>query len=176
MSKPAPAPVEGEKPKSSGKLLVIIIVVLLLVIIGGAAAFFLLKGSDEAGDEEEVAHEVKKPKKKKGEKEAPPVYLPMDRFTVNLIPETGDQYLQVEISVEMEDAHEGEKLKLHMPKLRNQVMLLLSSKKASELNAKEGKETLAKEMRAQINKVLDSTAKDGEGPVKEVLFTSFIIQ
>ncbi|MDR2112073.1 MAG: flagellar basal body-associated FliL family protein [Candidatus Accumulibacter sp.] len=55
-------------------------------------------------------------------------------------------------------------------------MLLLSSKKASELLTKEGKEKLAEEIRGQMNHVLDPRARGDSGPVREVLFTSFIIQ
>lgn len=167
------APTGGEeKPKSKGKLIIIIVAILVVVLAGGgAAAFFLLKNND-ADSEESAADQ---PKKKKEGAHAAPTYVSLDRFTVNLVPETGDQYLQVEVSVELEDLAAGEKLKLHMPKLRNQVMLLLSSKKASELNSKEGKEQLAKDMSDQMNQVLEPGGK-GKGPVKEVLFTSFIIQ
>ena len=57
-------------------------------------------------------------------------------------------------------------------------MLLLSGKKAAELITKEGKETLASEIRDLINQVLapDSKGTSDGAPVKEVLFTSFIIQ
>lgn len=169
------APAGGDdKPKSRGKLIVIIAVVLVVLLGGGGAtAYFLLKDSD--ADSEEAAPEKTK-KKEKGGHAAAPAYVSLDRFTVNLVPETGDQYLQVELSVELEDLLASEKLKLHMPKLRNQVMLLLSSKKASELNSKEGKEHLAKEMEEQMNLVLAPESKGKGGPVKEVLFTSFIIQ
>lgn len=173
---------EAAAPKKSKKFLIIILAaVLVIVLAGGGAAFFLLKKGDEhAEDDEEAAVETDKPKKKKkGEKEAPPVYIPIEPFTVNLVPETGDQYLQVTINVEVEDAHIGETLKLHMPKLRNRIMLILSSKKASELGSREGKEGLAEEIRDSINGVIGeepAKGKKAEGPVKEVLFTSFIIQ
>ncbi len=168
-------------PKKSKKLLIIILAaVLLIVVAGGGAAFFLLKKGDEAADDEEVATEKEKPKKKKGEKAAPPVYIAMDAFTVNLVPETGDQYLQVTINVEAEDAAVGETMKVHMPKLRNRIMLILSSKKASELASREGKEALAEEIRESIKGVIGEPPakgkKEAAGPVKEVLFTAFIIQ
>lgn len=168
-------------PKKSKKLLIIILAaVLFIVLAGGGAAFFLLKKGDEHAEDEEVATEKEKPKKK-GDKEAPPVYIPMEPFTVNLVPETGDQYLQVTINVEATDPAVGEKLKVHMPKLRNKIMLILSSKKASELASREGKEALAEEIRESINGVVGDAPAKGkkagdEPPIKEVLFTSFIIQ
>ena len=175
-------PEEGAEapPKKSKKLLIIILAaVLVLVLGGGGAAFFLLKKSDHAEDEEaaeEVAKPAKKEKKKK-DKEAPPVFVNLEPFTVNLVPETGDQYLQVVLSLEREDATGEPDLKLKMPKVRNNITLLLSSKKASELMPKEGKEKLASEIRELINGILAPGSKNkSDGPVMEVLFTSFIIQ
>lgn len=169
-------------PKKSKKLLIIIVAaVLFIVLVGGGATVFLLKKGDDHADDDEVAVEKdKSSKKKKGEKEAPPVYIPMEPFTVNLVSENGDQYLQVTINVEAEDAGVGERLKQHMPKLRNRIMLILSSKKPSELAPREGKEQLADEIRESINAVIGEAPAKGkkgaEGPIKEVLFTSFIIQ
>ncbi len=188
MAKDAKPAEEGAEapPKKSKKLLIIILaVVLLLVIGGGAAAFFLLKGDDEHVDEEEVAAETEKHDKKKDKKkdEAPPVFVAMEPFTVNLVPETGDQYLQVILSVELESAEAEHEVKANTPKIRNDVTLLLSSKKASELLPKEGKEALAIEIQDAINSAINPPKKNkrGElvapdGPVHAVLFTSFIIQ
>lgn len=190
MAKDAKPAEEGaEPPKKSKKLLIIILaVVLVLVIGGGAAAFMLMKGGDHGDeDDEEVAEETAKPKKKDKEKKkdahAAPVFVNLDAFTVNLIPETGDQYLQVTLSLELEDATADPALKSLMPKIRNNITLLLSSKKASELLPKEGKEALAESLKDEINSVIEPPVKNkkGElippdGPVKSVLFTSFIIQ
>lgn len=182
MAKEDKAADAGEAPKKSKKLLIIIVAVLLVVLIGGGAgAFLLLKKSDHA-DEEEVVVEKEKPRKKKGEKEAPPVFVPMEPpYTVNLAAEegsAGDQYLQVSLSLHLEDALAAEGLKAYTPKLRNQVMILLSSKKASELLKPEGKAELAAQIREEINTVIEppTKGKKAEYPVLEVLFTSFIIQ
>lgn len=130
---------------------------------------------------EETAKSKKKDKKK--EAHVAPIFVSLDAFTVNLVPETGDQYLQVIISLEVEDATEEAALKAQMPKIRNNLTLLLSSKKASELLPKEGKEQLAEALKDEINSVISPPKKNkkGEvtmpdGPVKSVLFTSFIIQ
>lgn len=180
MSKDA-KPAEGEAPpKKSKKLLIIVAAAVVLLIVAGGAAFFLLGSkADHGDDDEEVATEKAKPaKKKKGEKTAPPAYIGLDPFTVNLLSEQGEQFLQVTLSLEVEDAHAGDALKLYTPKLRNSVMLLLSGKKAAELLSMEGKEKLAAEIRDRINEIIEPPAKGKkpEGPVKEVLFTSFIIQ
>ncbi len=186
-AKPAEGDSPAAAPKKSKKLLIIIVaVVLLLVLGGGGAAFFLMKkGGDEHADDEEAAEETAKPKKKDKKKEAAahPIFVNLDPFTVNLVPETGDQYLQVALSVEFEDPTAEAELKAHMPKIRNNLTLLLSGKKASELISREGKEKLAEELLETVNDVLEPPKKNkkgekisGEGPAKAVLFTSFIIQ
>ena len=166
-------------PQKSKKLLIIVAAALvLLLLVGGGAAYYLLKGhpAEEGDDGEVVSEEKANTAKKKDGKEVAPVYVALDQFTVNLAPENGDQFLQVMISIEVKDLLAGEKLKSYTPKLRNNVMVLLSGKKASELMTKSGKEALATEIRDLINKVLEPGAEADAGPVKEVLFTSFIIQ
>ena len=188
MAKDAKPAEEGAEvaPKQSKKLLIIILAVVLVVVLaGGGAAFMLLKKGDHEEGDEEVAEETTKPKKKDKKKEAhaAPVFVNLDPFTVNLVPETGDQYLQVILSLELEDATADPQLKALTPKIRNNITLLLSSKKASELLPKEGKEKLAEALKEEINSVIEPPKKNkkgeitaSEGPVKSVLFTSFIIQ
>lgn len=170
-------------PAKSKKLLIIILGAVLLLVLAGGAALFLMKGDEEGEDEDVVESSQSKKKEKKG-KSAPPVFVNLEPFTVNLIPEAGDQYLQVTLSLEFEEPTAEQLVKVHMPKIRNNVTMLLSGKKPSELVSKEGKEKLASELKVTINEVLEPPRvnKKGEkihsedGPAKEVLFTSFIIQ
>jgi len=181
-----PADEGAEAPKKSKKLLIIILaVVLLLVLGGGGAAFMLLKKGDHDEGDEEVAEEPVKSKKKDKKKDAhaAPAFLSLEPFTVNLVPETGDQYLQVILSLELEEASAEQSIKVQMPKIRNNLTLLLSSKKASELQPKQGKEALAEALKDEINGIIEPPTKNkkgekvvADGPVKSVLFTSFIIQ
>ncbi len=191
MAKDAKPAAEGAEapPKKSKKLLIIILaVVLVLVIAGGAGAYFFLKSSSEhADDEEAVAEETVKPAKKKDKEKKkdahPPVFVGLEAFTVNLVPEAGDQYLQVIISLELDEAAAQAELTALMPKIRNNLTLLLSSKKASELHPKEGKEKLAADIKDEVNNLIHPPTKNRKGeitpsesPVVSVLFTSFIIQ
>lgn len=184
-AKPAEDGAEAPKKKSKKLLIIIVAVVLLLVVGGGAAAFFLMKGGDHA-DDEEAAEETAKPKdkeKKKKKAEAHPVFMALETFIVNMIPETGDQYLQVILSLELEGPEAEVEVKQHLPKIRNDLTLLLSSKKASEIMSKAGKEQLAEDLKNEVNTIINppKKSKKGEvvmpdGPVISVLFTSFIIQ
>ena len=172
-----PAAAEGaEAPKSKKKLFMVLGIVLVLILsIGGGGAYFLLSGDPE-DEEEDVAVEPVKAEKKKAAKEMPPVYVPLDPFTVNLVPETGDQFLQLILSIEVDSPLAGDRVKMYTPKIRNDITLLLSSKKASDLITTEGKQALSSDIRKLINEVLSPETKGKDGPVKDVLFTSFIIQ
>lgn len=109
MAKEAKSEAEGAEasaaaPKKSKKLIIIIAAVfVLLLAAGGAAAFFLMKGHAQEDEDGEVVTEKAKVEKKKAGKEAVPVYVALDAFTVNLVPENGDQFLQLIISVEVAD-------------------------------------------------------------------------
>ncbi|MDR2506887.1 MAG: flagellar basal body-associated FliL family protein [Candidatus Accumulibacter sp.] len=174
-------------PKSSKKVLILIILAFLAALaIGSGITFFLVNRQHQAQSEDEDEEEVVVEKPKKAERKKPvaretpaPVYTAMDAFTVNLVPENGEQFLHVVLSVEISDAPVGDKIKSYTPKLRNNIMLLLSSKKPSELMSKDGKQQLANEIRSLMNEIIEpgsSRDRPEYAPVIEVLFTTFIIQ
>lgn len=153
---------EAPKKGRGKKLLIIILAaVLLLGGVGAAAVYFLL--SKPAG-EEQAAHEE--------EEQAPPIYEKLETFTVNLA--DGDSYLQVDVHLMVSGQPDQEKIKRHMPEVRDAMLRLLSSKTADELSAVEGKDQLAAEIKKQVNGILKTKNPD-EG-VKKVLFNAFIIQ
>jgi flagellar FliL protein len=156
-------------PKAKSKMMIIIIAVVLLAAIGGGAAWFMTRG----GGEEDHGGGAKKAHK--AAKSAPPEYVALESFTVNLQPENGaDQYLQVQMTLQVAGAEQVELFKTNMAKVRNRVLLLLSSKKASEISTIEGKKKLAEEIVAATKEPF--VEKGDEQEVSEVLFTSFIIQ
>lgn len=197
-----PAKAEGSAeaaPKSKKKLIVILAVVLALAGGGGAAAFFLMKKPDahqakdkhgekaEKGEgHEEGAAEEGAAEEAAGEEEAAEesgghadpktalTFVPFETFTVNLLPDPDDKFLQLDLTMEVKGAELAEKLKTQMPALRNRVLLLLTSKKASDIATPEGKAQLSEELLTELKKPLGGHGK----PLKitQVLFTSFVIQ
>jgi flagellar FliL protein len=196
MSKAAAATADGEvaPPKKKSKLILFIGIGVLVLALAGGGAFFMMskKKAAEAEAEGEDGHGPAKTAHAKPKSGTPPTFVPMEPFTVNLMPENGEQYLQVVATLKLEDAHVADDLKVYMPELRHRVLMLLSGKKASELQGVDGREALAGEIMAAANDVLGFGSKpqvkgakepDGkgkkdaaEGPVVSVLFTSFIIQ
>lgn len=188
-----PAKAEGAAeaaPKSKKKLIVILAVVLALAAGGGAAAYFLMKkpeahqAKDKHGDkaekaegaEDEAISEEEEPEESDGhaDPKTAPTYVQFETFTVNLLPDPDDKFLQLDLTIEVKGAELAEKMKAQMPALRNRVLLLLTSKKASDISTPEGKTQLSEELLAELKKPLAAHGK----PVKvtQVLFTSFVIQ
>jgi flagellar FliL protein len=192
---------EAEAPpaKSKGKLMLFIIIgVLVLVLAGGGAAYFLLKKKpvDESADGEETSSEVHAKKKDKKADHSPPSFHKFDKpFTVKLQTEQQEAYLQAEVQFRVLDAAALEMLKQYDPELKHRIMLILLTKKASELGSAQGVQRLSNEIREVVNATLEpSTGKKGkekaeakeprepsdvvapDAPVQAVLFTSFIIQ
>lgn len=150
-------------PKSSPKKLIILIAIAVLVLAaGGGAAWYFLQGDAGAANVEEA-----KPAE-------PPVYIPLEKFVVNLQPEDGEQYLQIQFTLQVPTLEQVEVIKANMPKIQSRVLLLLSSKRASELSTPEGKRQLSSEIITAVNEPF--VAKGQAQQVSDVLYTSFIIQ
>jgi flagellar FliL protein len=160
------APAAGGSKK---KLIIIVLAAVLLAAgIGGGGAWFFMHGKSDDGGE------TTKHKKKPAAPVGPPVFVPIDPFTVNLQPENGEQYLQITFTLQVASLEQVELVKDNMPKVRSRLLLLLSSKKASEINTPEGKKKLAEEIMAQVKEPFADKGEPQE--VTDVLFTSFIIQ
>ncbi|MFA6311256.1 MAG: flagellar basal body-associated FliL family protein [Sterolibacterium sp.] len=188
----AKAPDKQEKqaaeaaPAKSKKLVIIIVVALVLVLaIGGGVTFLLLKKSRTAADDGESdvkQHEVK------------PVFVKLESFTVKLQPDEGkqeQQFMQTVPELKVRDALIAEKAKTYMPEIRHNILLLLSSRRPSDLATPQGMEKLSVDIRNVTNNILDDGAKkpaekgkapadkgkvDPDDAVQAVLFSTFIVQ
>jgi flagellar FliL protein len=167
---------DAAAPASGGKNKLFILIGALVVVLGlgGGAAWYFLHGSDDGAASSKKEHSASSDKKKKKDKEAPPEYLAIEPFTVNLQPENGDQYLQIAFTLQVDGAEQAEVIKNNMAKVRSRVLLLLSGKKASEINTVQGKQQLAGEILAVVKEPFSEHGDEQD--VSDVLFTSFIIQ
>lgn len=159
------AAVADEPPKKKGKLFLILGILLVLGGAGGGAWWYFTQSGAKSAEHAE--HQEEKPK--------PPVFVTLETFTVNLQADGGNErYLQVGIDLKVADSAVVDLVKLHMPEIRNGVLMLLSSKSAEQIASPEGKQKLSAEIQEQVNKPLNAKAAD-KG-VTGVFFTSFVIQ
>lgn len=98
-------------------------------------------------------------------------YEKLEPFTVNLL---GLQHvIQVSVTLKPATLNIGNKIKLYMPAIRHEIILVLSGKTAEQVETSSGKQELIVETRRAANKALGMTAKNG---IADVLFESFIVQ
>ena len=211
----AAAPVvEAISPKKGKKKLIIIVAAALALVLALAAGgYFLLKKKapvDEDGDEvatsadkAEKADKVDKSDKAdagaapKRDPKVPPAYVPLEMFTVNLADREVERYAQVGITLELLDAKDGEQIKIFMPAIRNNILMVLAHKTSQELLEREGKLKLAQEVQRAASRALGVNVKepaaepaeeDGKAkkkkakkaepplPILAVHFSNFIVQ
>ena len=148
--------VPAKKPAGKTKLIMVLATVLRLG--GGGGAWFMFKGK-HSGEGEAQAKPVKEVRHTK--KDAPPVYLPLESFVVNLraqASQSNDQFLQTEMTLRLAGPEVIDQIKQRMPEVRNRVLMLLSTKTSQELMTPDGKARLAESVRVEITAVVDPDA------------------
>lgn len=192
MSETAPAPAKSKK------LIIILAVLALLLVAMGGTAWAVLSKRASGGEDDEGAERPARAAQASNPK-APPTYLPMDNMVVNLADPGGDRFAQIGITLELADAKTAEQVKAYMPSIRSGILLLVSQRTTDDLLTREGKEKLASDVRSEVSRPLGYTVpkprkarasrdEDDEdedeprrrrvddNPVRQVLFSSFIIQ
>jgi flagellar FliL protein len=141
------------------KILLIFTCVVSVLLLAACAAFFITE--KQIANEDALAISTL------------PEFVNLDPLTINLQAEENQLTLQATISLEVPDRDARELFRQNMPKVRNRLILLLSSKKPSELATDEDKKMLA----AQIITILKSPLAQGSPPqqVEKIVFTSFVI-
>lgn len=179
---------EAPKKKKSKKLLFIVLGVVVLAIVGAAGALFVLKkNTAEDGYDEEDSHapvvQAKNPK-------TAPTFLPLENMVINLADPGGNRFIQLGLTLQLQDAATEAAVKSYLPSIRSQVLVLISQRTADELLVASGKEKLANDIIATISRdmgyampaeknadgVAPRKSKAAPNPVQAVLFSSFIIQ
>lgn len=190
----AAAAADAPAPKGKKKLLIIIVAAVAVLAIAGIGAVMMLKKSP-ADDEDEAQAPRPAAAAKARDPKSPPVFAPLEPFTVNLADREAERYAQVGITLELADAATEASLKVFMPAVRNNILMLLAHKSSAELLERDGKEKLAKEVAREASRGLGVEIEDEEDeeeaassrkkrkkrveqalPVTAVYFSTFIIQ
>jgi flagellar FliL protein len=161
-----------DKPKKKGGILKWILLVFILLLLGAAGGWYYffstLPGSRNAalsaGDA--AARPAAKPAELKD-------VLPtkdLQPFLVNLSDPLGRRYIKLTFEVEMANAEVGAEIDRQGAKIRDTVIMLLSSKSYADLVPTENKLQLQNELVERINRVL------GGPKITRVFFTDMVIQ
>jgi flagellar FliL protein len=156
-------PVEGAEPeggKKKGKLIIIIAAVVLLG--GGAGAWFML-GNKDAKTEE--AAEL-----------LPPRYITLDPpFVVNFEAESMVRFLQVTVGIMTREVTIETMVKANDPRVRNDLLMILSNQTYETVSTSEGKEELRKRCLETVRAIV-TELKGDPAQVEALYFTSFVMQ
>jgi flagellar FliL protein len=154
--------------KKKSKLKWIILIILLLLVAGGAAAawFFFLQDKIMGPVAEQPRTETVAvaPSNPVG------VNVPMPVFTTNLADPLGQRFIRMNLEVEVTDAKVAEEMARHNARIRDSILLLLSSKTYADIATTESKLMLKSEITDRLNTIL------GAGKVYQVFITDMVIQ
>lgn len=140
-----------------------------------AVAFFVYKKNAERSAEPTLS-DIKKESDQDAEKAASGTatteetnYI-KESFTVNLADTDTQHFAIVDIAIEITNTFVKDEIERSRPRIRDFIVVLLSSKTIDEVSTSDGREFLREEIRNKVNGYLT------KGEVKSVLFEKFIIQ
>jgi flagellar FliL protein len=148
---------EKEKSKKSNLYLIIIAGLVLLLAVGGYFGYSRYKISN----------------KNKAEKEKQmSILIPLKSFIVNLFDERhiGKRYLKINMDLEVGSEEDRTKVENNMARLRDTILILLSSQTLKDINTMEGKIELKNAIILRMNQIL------GNKTVRSIYFTEFVVQ
>ena len=171
---------EEEKPKSGKKKLFLFIGLgILLIGLSVGGTLFAVKMLSPEPEPEIVLDEEGNPMDPEAELEevvkAPAIYYPLKPpLIVNYQARGRQRFLQAEVSIMSRDEEVISAVELHMPRIRNALILLFSGQVYEEMQTDEGKELLRSEVLAEIRKIMEEEI--GKPGVERVLFTNLVMQ
>ena len=161
-------PAAEEAPKKS-KLTFFIILGVTILLLGGGGFFAYTKLMAPKPTAAEGEH--KEGEEKKGEPgKAIGEILPLDPFVVNLADPSGKRYLKLKVELELETPAAVEKAKQVSPKLRDMVIMMLTSLSFEEVMTPEGKIRVRDELLERFNQIMRPDR------IKNIYFTEFVVQ
>jgi flagellar protein FliL len=157
----------GEAQPKSRKGLILAIVAMLVLGGGGAGAWFAFGGKHDPN--------AKEAKKEEGPK-LPPRYINLDPpFVVNFEAESSVRFLQVTIGVMTRELEIEAQIKDNDPRVRNDMLMILSNQTYASVSSAEGKEALRKRCLDAIRTIVKEMGGKPE-KVEALYFTSFVMQ
>ncbi len=84
------------------------------------------------------------------------------------------RYMQVTVALMARDQAALDALKVHMPVLRNNLVMLFSSQDFESLTSSVGKEMLRQKATASVQELAQKEV--GKTVIEQVLFTNFVLQ
>lgn len=164
---------EGQAEKKGGINLKKLILLggLGLVVIGLSVGgtLMVLKMIQPPPEEDMAETEPAEPPK------LPAIYFPLKpAILVNFNVKGRQRFLQAELTVMTRDESIIGPIELHMPMIRNALILLIGGQVFAELQTAEGKELLRQQCLQEVQRLLEQ--ETGKPGIEQILFSNFILQ
>lgn len=158
--------IKEQVPKKKSKMGFFIILGVGILVLGGGGFFAYTKFIAHKPAVEEVASQEAK-------KENTPAIgemFPMDPFVVNLADPKGKHYLKVKIELELENKEAAASVTKAIPKLRDMVIMTLTSLGFEDVMTPEGKIQIRDNLLEHFNEIMRPVH------IKNIYFTEFVVQ
>lgn len=167
MAKSEAAAVKDPATKSKLKMIILIVVGLLLAIgvSVGATWYFMHNAQSKPAPVAEAAPVGKQPA----------IFEPMaPAFVANYTQNGRQRYMQVSITLMGRNQADLEALRVHMPLIRNNLVMLFSGQNFDTLATPVGQEMLRQKATASVQEVAQKEL--GKVVIEQLLFTNFVLQ
>lgn len=155
----------AEEPKKKSKKMLFIILGVAILLLGGGGFFAYTKFlAPKPLPEEDVIPEETDLPEPVGE------IISLEPFVVNLADPKGKRYLKIKISLEVESLEAAERAQKVAPKLRDIVIMMLTSLSFEEVMTPEGKLRIRDELLERFSRI---TRPD---KIKNIYFSEFVVQ
>ncbi len=157
---------KGQKPT----LFIILAIVNMLVVAGVGGMLFMnkKKHAAEPGIEDIIKGEKQAQEEDAKNKDFIGDLIPLETFLVNLSGSRGRKLLKLNMELEVDGEEVQAEIEQLKPKIRDIIIVILSSKTYAQVSTKEGKDVLRGEIGDQVNLFLT------KGKIKRVYFTELI--
>ncbi len=193
MADTPPLPEGTAQPKKSKLKKIVILISLLLLVggLGGGAYWFISndptildslpfigKGDETSEEGEQSEEEASEASSSENSGESgsttvqtnPTTLVSLAPLTINLSDTGASKYLKVGIDIELNSAEAAKEIERQKARIRDAIIILLSSKSYSLLSTTTGKISVKNEIASRINQILQSPR------VIQVYFTDFVVQ
>ena len=154
--------VQDDPPVKKKPIIKIIVITLSVLVVLGAGTVGALYFYSRSGSAKKVETPAPHP--------IVATLWSIEPFIVNLVDNQGERYLKIVMQMEVSDLTVSPQLDQLKPKLRDNILDLLTAKTYSELMEVGGKQRLRDEIVIRLNSFLT------QGKIVRVYFTEFVIQ
>ncbi len=168
----AAPPAPAAPPASGGKPILFIILAIVNMAVIGGIGFMIHTAKKKEASQPNIDHVIKGEHETQANEKANPEFIgrliPLETFLVNLAGSRGQKLAKINMELEVNNEEVQKEIDKVKPKIRDIIIIIVSSKSYAQVATKEGKDSLREEIKDQVNLFLT------KGQINRVYFTEFL--